>query len=102
MTLYRETPCEHGLMYHHGTRDENLIWLDEDCPGGSREEVTREAIPWCTTHDQHADQTGWNRNVMKQVPSGCDHVRYSDECYVDIKWCVVSQGGPDPKWWKDT
>ncbi len=40
MTLYRETPCEHDLMYRHGVRNENLRWSDEECPGGSREEVT--------------------------------------------------------------
>ena len=33
MTLYRETPCEHGHMSMHPAEDTH-------CPGGSREEVT--------------------------------------------------------------
>ncbi len=34
--LYRETPCEHGELIPHPT----LIHDVDDCPGGSREEVT--------------------------------------------------------------
>ena len=46
MTLYRETPCEHGHMNMHDRKTGETIWSDTDpdmkltCPGGSREEVT--------------------------------------------------------------
>ena len=49
MTLYRETPCEHGLMDKHDWYvsrplqhgDSALAgYFDGLCPGGSREEVT--------------------------------------------------------------
>ena len=45
------------------------------------------AIPWCTTHDQKAD------DVVCVIGSGdCGYVRLP---------CVISTGGPDHKWWKD-
>ena len=37
MTLYRETPCEHGNIDCRMARNADRI---RDCPGGSREEVT--------------------------------------------------------------
>ena len=41
MTLYRETPCEHGRVQSHGAVPK---WAGgtgiSECPGGSREEVT--------------------------------------------------------------
>ena len=44
MTLYRETPCEHGkVRLHELTGMHRLVARDEGrptvCPGGSREEV---------------------------------------------------------------
>lgn len=42
MTLYRETPCEHGRVERHaGIWPDNLDKFPTGiCPGGSREEVT--------------------------------------------------------------
>ncbi len=41
MTLYRETPCEHGYVHSHkdwyGPGNTEYV---ARCPGGSREEVT--------------------------------------------------------------
>ena len=51
----------------------------------------QEAIPWCTTHD----------NIE------CDGAEYPT-CWARIHGetegdvCVISHGGPDHKWWKDT
>ncbi len=47
MTLYRETPCEHGLLDAHDWYTSKPLehgdvpwpWFDGDCPGGSRTEV---------------------------------------------------------------
>ena len=62
----------------------------------------REAIPWCTTHHQNANIITWSVKEAKHIIGGCNTVRYSDECYEDTTRCVVSLGGPDHKWWKDT
>ena len=48
MSMYRETPCEHGLFDTHDWYTSKPLehgdvpwsWFDGDCPGGSREEVT--------------------------------------------------------------
>ena len=48
MTLYRETPCEHGLLNEHDWYTSKPLQTDSAlvgyfpglCPGGSREEVT--------------------------------------------------------------
>ncbi len=54
----------------------------------------REAIPWCTTHD-----------------FGECHCGHVEVCHCQshdavsagpINTCVISTGGPDHKWWKDT
>ena len=38
MTLYRETPCEHGIF--DDDPDQLVQEHFQDCPGGSRKEVT--------------------------------------------------------------
>ena len=40
MTLYRETPCEHGYSVAHCLCDHRTVECPGWCPGGSREEVT--------------------------------------------------------------
>lgn len=48
MTLYQETPCEHGLLNEHDWYTSRPLQADSAlvgyfpglCPGGSREEVT--------------------------------------------------------------
>ena len=40
MTLYRETPCEHGYSVAHCLCDYRTVECPGWCPGGSREEVT--------------------------------------------------------------
>ena len=66
------------------------------------QEIRREPIPWCTTHDRDAHMTTWSVKEQQQTPGGCGEVRLSDECYEDITRCIVSTGGPDHKWWRDS
>lgn len=47
------------------------------------------AIPWCTTHDRMMDD-----ELARQ--------RWCYEAGSDEQPCVVSMGGPDHLWWKDT
>ena len=49
----------------------------------------QEPIPWCTTHDRMMDD-----ELARQ--------RWCYEAGSDEQPCVVSMGGPDHKWWKDT
>ena len=51
-----------------------------------REDVTQQAIPWCTTHD---------------LPSCPLPARFCYEAYRDPFSCSISTGGPDHKWWRD-
>ena len=97
MTLYRETPCEHGKTNPHALPAHQAVGgIDSTCLGdGSREEVNREPIPWCTTHDREAVEYEHTEGMY-------------DECWLAI-WtshnkgvCRISVGGPDHKWWKDT
>ena len=66
MTLYRETPCEHGYMEEHYTCDHigypeynQIRHADElcHCPGGSRTEVTIDydaaLIPFLREHKRY-------------------------------------------------
>ena len=48
--------------------------------------INREAIPWCTLHD---------RMIFLKRPLDCG-------APLDDEECVISTGGPDHKWWKDT
>ena len=48
--------------------------------------IGQEAIPWCTTHSDVASLD-------------------AEKCWayvVEPGACVISSGGPDHKWWKDT
>ena len=51
----------------------------------------QEAIPWCVKHDSMAED---NYMCDVEVGSPTDKNVKPD--------CVVSTGGPDHKWWKDT
>ncbi len=56
------------------------------------------AIPWCTTHDNGACY--YNGAVYE---TGCwTHDNISSRSTANWPDCVISQGGPDHKWWKDT
>jgi len=62
----------------------------------------REAIPWCTTHDE-------------KLPDGPELEKVEPRCWFDYFYgvkdgdgnrvgslmCVISTGGPDHKWWMD-
>ena len=92
MTLYEETLCEHGYMKDHHLPPGATRF----CFGGIREEVTREAIPWCTTHD--SKRLGHN-------PELCEFAAWysnQDKHQIGGQNCVISTGGPDHKWWKTT
>ena len=52
------------------------------------QEIRREPIPWCTTHS-----------------SPVLHFDFNEKCWayvVEPGACLISTGGPDHKWWKDT
>ena len=63
----------------------------------------QKAIPWCTTHDEKLP----DGPELKKVEPRCwfDYfygVKDSDGNRVGSLMCVVSTGGPDHYWWKDT
>ena len=51
------------------------------------QEIEREPIPWCTTHDASKVEADW---LDPTCGAG------------DGLACEISTGGPDHKWWKDT
>jgi len=50
--------------------------------------LTQTAIPWCTTHDSSMTTDG-QRCLVQTI-------------FDYAEGCVISTGGPDHKWWKDT
>ena len=67
------------------------------------QEIKREAIPWCTTHNQIA--LGVDAYAVcydpAQVPAHQLDYWGQSEPAPNRDGCVISTGGPDHKWWKD-
>lgn len=61
------------------------------------EKVTQEAIPWCTTHDM---KVTIGHKYREWIWDGC--IVAVNEWRDNTDTCVVSEGGPDHKWWQDT
>ncbi len=64
MTLYRETPCEHGVVTQHPEAD----WRSDVCPGGSR---IKETVDYEAAAMEYLLSTGRYENpveVWENVP----------------------------------
>ncbi len=84
----------------------DFLRLVQEMPAGPIKVVT--AIPWCTTHDDRATYSQDECQFVQQYGHEPEDSLLHEAFELTAQFisggaeCVISTGGPDHKWWKNT